>query len=68
MGNKKGALGEDFVTVDQLKGFKDDLPGYIEYLLRVKAFKSMAAMAEDLGVASGYVRQVKFRTINKRNN
>ena len=61
MGDKKGALVENFVTVDQLTAFKNDLSGYVEYLLRVKAFKSMAAMAKDLGVASGYIRQIKRR-------
>ena len=66
MGNKKRALVENFVTVDQLIAFKDDLSGYIKYLLRIKAFKSMSAMAEDLGVASGYIRQVKHRIIHKR--
>ena len=48
-----------------------DKRAYVLYLLRLgigkrKAFKSMAEMARDLGVPSGYIRQIKNRNINKK--
>ena len=61
----------DSISAKELRSFMTDKSSYILYLLRLGigeegAFKSMVEMAEDLGVSSGYIRQVKHRMIHKR--
>ena len=58
----------DSITISELNAFKDDLPAYIRYLLRVGAFKTMADMARDLGVKNERVRQAKYRENIKRSD
>ena len=41
-------------------------PEYIEYLLRIGAFKTSAELAADMGVTNGYVRQIKNRATGKQ--
>ena len=62
---------ENSITLDELKTHRHDKEAYVLYLLRLGigkngAFKSMAAMARDMGVDSGYIRQIKNRAKNKR--
>ena len=54
------------ISLDELKTHRHDKEAHVLYLLRVGAFKSMAAMARDMGVENGYIRQIKNRTKNKR--
>ena len=59
------------ISISELKSCMTDKAAYIRYLLRLGigkngAFESMSAMSKDIGVASGYIRQVKHRTIHKR--
>ena len=61
----------DSISAKELRSFMTDKKAYVLYLLRLgtgkrKAFKSMAEMARDLGVPSGYIRQIKNRNINKK--
>ena len=53
------------ITAAELNNFKSDTSGYISYLLRVDAFKTMADMARDLGVEQGRIRQIKNRGKNE---
>ena len=57
---------DNSISMEELKTHMVDREAHILYLLRIKAFKSMAAMAEDMGVTDGYIRQVKHRGIHKR--
>ena len=57
---------ENSISAEELKTHIDDKEAHVLYLLRVGAFKSMAAMARDMGVESGYIRQIKNRAKNKR--
>ena len=54
------------VTIDELKYFQRNLPAYVRYLLRIKAYKSQADMGRDLGVKDGTIRQIKRRANGKR--
>jgi hypothetical protein len=54
------------ISLDELKTHMHDKEAHIRYLLRIGAFKSMAAMARDLGVTDGYIRQIKHRKIHTR--
>ena len=57
---------ENSISLDELKTHRHDKEAHVLYLLRVGAFKSMAAMARDMGVENGYIRQIKNRAKNKR--
>ena len=57
---------DNSISIKELKTHITDREAHIRYLLRVGAFKSMAAMAEDMGVTDGYIRQIKHRSIHKR--
>ena len=61
------------ISVKELKTHITDRAAHIRYLLRLGigkngAFKSMAEMANDLGVSNGYVRGIKYRATNRRAN
>ena len=56
------------ISLEELKTHRDDKEAHVLYMLRVGAFKSMAALARDLGVKNDYIRQVKFRKIINRPN
>ena len=55
---------EKSISLEELKTHVDNREAHILYLLRINAFKSMAAMAADMGVTDGYIRQVKYRKIH----
>ena len=59
------------ISARELKTHMTNRDAHIRYLLRLGigkngAFKSMSAMAKDMGVTSGYIRQIKHRSIHKR--
>ena len=56
------------ISIDELATHRDDKEAHVLYMLRVGAFKTMAAMAKDMGVGDEYIRQVKFRAVLKRPN
>jgi len=57
---------ENSIGLEELKTHRHDKEAHVLYLLRVGAFKSMAAMAKDMGVGDEYIRQIKFRALLKR--
>ena len=57
---------ENSISLEELKTHIDDREAHILYLLRVGAFKSMAAMARDMGVTDGWIRQIKHRRVYKQ--
>ena len=57
---------EKSISLEELKTHVNNREAHILYLLRINAFKSMAAMAADMGVTDGYIRQVKYRAIYKQ--
>ena len=57
---------EKSISLEELKTHVNNRENHILYLLRINAFKSMAAMAADMGVTDGYIRQVKHRATYKR--
>ena len=54
------------ISLAELKTHASDREAHVLYLLRVGAFKSIAAMARDMGVDSGYIRQIKNREKNRQ--
>ena len=54
-------MKEASTTIEELKSYENDFEAYVLYLLRIKAFKTMADMARDMGVKAGTIRQIKRR-------
>ena len=62
---------EKSISLEEFKTHVNDREAHVLYLLRLGIgkkgiFKSMAAMARDMGVENGYIRQIKNRAKNKR--
>jgi len=61
--HKSNQKGDDrdipSASAEQIR--KMTYPQYVEYLLRLGAFKTMSELARDMGVPNGYVRQIKNR-------